>query len=73
MIKYHLAVGYGDYAWDLGQDDYYYNSLEELWIGFLENVIPYENISKEEFFKMMITDEFAEDSEEMWFAEVIKK
>lgn len=73
MIGYHLVVGYGDYNYDLGQDDYYYNSLEELWIGFLENVIPYENISKEEFFKMMITDEFAEDSEEMWFAEVIKK
>lgn len=73
MIKYYLAVGYGDYTWDLGQEDYYYDSLEELWAGFLDNVIPYENISKEEFFDMMIADEYAEDGEQMWYAKVIKK
>ena len=67
-MKYILKVGYGDYYWDLGEDVYYCNTLEELWELFLENVYSSMVTTKEAFIKMMIEDGYAEDDDGMWYA-----
>lgn len=61
--RYFLAIGYGDYEWDLGEDEYWSDSLEELW----EEVSYYTNLSFDEFIRMMDEDGYAEDDEEMWY------
>ena len=63
--KYLLAVGYGDYRWDDGEDHFLSDSLEELW----EEINT--DLSFEEFMQMMNEDGYAEDDEQMWY--VIEK
>ena len=70
-MKYVLEVGYGDSCWDAGYDHFEYDSLEELWEGYLENAqSPFYFISKEEFFEKMNAEGYLEDEEDgMWWAQ----
>lgn len=60
MKRYQLRVGYGDYCWDLGEDEYYADTLAELW-----DKVP-TDLSFEEVRAMLDVDGYAEDSEQMW-------
>jgi len=59
--RYFLAIGYGDDYWDLGEDHFWSNSLEELW----EEICT--NLSFDEFVQMMDKDGYAEDENQMWY------
>lgn len=60
--RYHLAIGYGDDYWDLGQDDYYSDSLEALW-----ELMP-GNLSLEEFLAIMEAEgEYEDPDYGMWY------
>ena len=59
--RYFLAVGDGDDHWDLGEDHFWSDSLEELW----EEI--YTNLSFDEFVEMMTKEGFAQDGDEMWY------
>lgn len=60
--RYHLAIGYGDDYWDLGQDDYYSDSLEALW-----ELMP-GDLSLEELLEIMATEGYYEDPDYgMWY------
>lgn len=61
--KYHLAVGYGDWSWDWGTDEYWSDSLEEL-MEEIDTDLTIEQI-KEKIEKEGI----AMDDEEMWYIE----
>jgi hypothetical protein len=60
MKKYRLQVGYGDYYWDLGEDEYFADTLEELW-----DEVP-TNLTLDEVQTMLDEDGFAEDGDQMW-------
>lgn len=59
--KYFLAIGYGDDCWDLGEEHFWSDSLEELW----EEI--YTNLSFDEFVQMMNEDGYVEDEDQMWY------
>jgi hypothetical protein len=60
--RYHLAIGYGDdWSWDLGQDDYWSDSLEELF----EEICT--DLSFDEIVEMLNKEGFAEDDGGMWY------
>ena len=60
MKRYKLRVGYGDYCWDLGEDEYFADTLEELW-----DEIP-TDLTLNEVQAMLDEDGFAEDDDQMW-------
>lgn len=60
MKRYKLRVGYGDYCWDLGEDEYFADTLEELW-----DEIP-TDLTPNEVQAMLDEDGFAEDDDQMW-------
>jgi hypothetical protein len=67
MKKYKLTVGYGDYYWDLGYDEFYADTIEELYDEIYTNPIPIERI-KEELNKY---DYMEDEADGMWRIEVI--
>lgn len=60
--RYHLSVGYGDDYWDLGQDDYWSDSIEEL---FEEEICT--DLSLDEIVEMLNKDGYAQDDNGMWY------
>lgn len=60
MKRYKLRVGYGDYSWDLGEDEYFADTLEELW-----DEVP-TDLTLDAVQAMLDKDGFAEDDEQMW-------
>jgi hypothetical protein len=68
MKKYKLTVGYGDYCWDLGFDEFYADTIEEFYDEIYTNSIPIEKIKEE-------LDEcgYVEDEMDgMWRIEIIE-
>lgn len=61
--RFHLAIGYGDDYWDDGQDDYFSDSLEELW-----ELMPENDLTLEKLTEIMATEGYYEDPEfGMWY------
>jgi hypothetical protein len=59
--RYMLAIGYGDDYWDLGEDHYWSDSLEELF----EEICT--DLSFNEFVEMMNKEGYAQDEYQMWY------
>ena len=62
--RYHLAIGYGYDYWDLGQDDYWSDSIKEL---FEEKICT--DLSFDEIVEMLNKDGYAQDDNGMWYVE----
>lgn len=59
--KYLLAIGYGDYCWDLGEDYFWSNDLNELFEELQTN------LTIKEIEKMLEENAYAEDEDTMWY------
>ena len=67
MKKYKLAVGYGDYYWDLGSDEFYGNTVEEIYDEIYTNCPPIEKLKIE-----LEEDGYVEDEVDgMWYIIVL--
>lgn len=61
-FRYVLVIGYGDDYWDLGEDEFGFDSLEEMFDEI------YTDLTFEEFAARMEKEGFCEDSDQMWYA-----
>lgn len=59
--KYLLKIGYGDDCWDLGEDCFWSNDLNELFKELQTN------LTIEEIAKMLEENAYAEDENTMWY------
>jgi hypothetical protein len=71
MKRYKMEVGYGDPWWDLGSDEYYADTLEELWDEIYTNrPETIEDLKN----KMENNNGYAEDEEDgMWYIQDLTK
>lgn len=67
MKKYKLRVGYGDYYWDLGDNEFYGDTIEEIYDEIYTNCPPIEML------KIKLEENgYVEDEDDgMWYITVL--